>query len=581
MLNNDLHRLLKRQLKKSKLETSDGYDFDKFLDMVNDAYKSFDKDVLHIEHILEKSSKELFKANKFLKLESDFSKTQLENIMNSVQGVLFETDEFGNFIYLNPAWEELTGLTIKESINKNFRDIFIEANLTEKKRIKQFLAQKQSSYQTVFKYNSPNNKKKWIKVNLTLTKNVEGRYNGSIGTMIDITSLKETEIKLNKANKTKDDFVSMMSHEIRTPLNAVIGLSNILLMEEYLPKQLENLKALKYSGEHLLKLISDILDLNKIESNEIQFEEREFILSELLQSVKYNFNVIANEKKIDFRIEKDLEVPNILVGDSLKLSQVLKNLLSNAFKFTNKGSVVLKIEYLGKLEDGFGLSFKVSDTGIGISFNKQKTIFKRFVQAEIATTRLYGGTGLGLAICRKLLKLQNSDIQLVSEPNKGSTFWFNLNFKNTFTTNEYLETITKKPNKFVPLKIKVLVAEDNMINTLVLKKMFINWKVDYKLTADGKELLEAYKKNDYDIILMDLQMPVMDGYQATKRIRTLKNDTKSKIPIIALTAFSQTEIMQKTKTYKMDGHMIKPFKPKELYKLLSFYSDRNQDRLIS
>jgi len=323
------------------------------------------------------------------------------------------------------------------------------------------------------------------------------------------------------------------------------------------------------------------LDLNKIESNEIQFEEREFILSELLQSVKYNFNVIANEKKIDFRIEKDLEVPNILVGDSLKLSQVLKNLLSNAFKFTNKGSVVLKIEYLGKLEDGFGLSFKVSDTGIGISFNKQKTIFKRFVQAEIATTRLYGGTGLGLAICRKLLKLQNSDIQLVSEPNKGSTFWFNLNFKNTFTTNEYLETITKKPNKFVPLKIKVLVAEDNMINTLVLKKMFINWKVDYKLTADGKELLEAYKKNDYDIILMDLQMPVMDGYQATKRIRTLKNDTKSKIPIIALTAFSQTEIMQKTKTYKMDGHMIKPFKPKELYKLLSFYSDRNQDRLIS
>jgi len=581
MLNNDLHRLLKRQLKKSKLETSDGYDFDKFLDMVNDAYKSFDKDVLHIEHILEKSSKELFKANKFLKLESDFSKTQLENIMNSVQGVLFETDEFGNFIYLNPAWEELTGLTIKESINKNFRDIFIEANLTEKKRIKQFLAQKQSSYQTVFKYNSPNNKKKWIKVNLTLTKNVEGKYNGSIGTMIDITSLKETEIKLNKANKTKDDFVSMMSHEIRTPLNAVIGLSNILLMEEYLPKQLENLKALKYSGEHLLKLISDILDLNKIESNEIQFEEREFILSELLQSVKYNFNVIANEKKIDFRIEKDLEVPNILVGDSLKLSQVLKNLLSNAFKFTNKGSVVLKIEYLGKLEDGFGLSFKVSDTGIGISFNKQKTIFKRFVQAEIATTRLYGGTGLGLAICRKLLKLQNSDIQLVSEPNKGSTFWFNLNFKNTFTTNEYLETITKKPNKFVPLKIKVLVAEDNMINTLVLKKMFINWKVDYKLTADGKELLEAYKKNDYDIILMDLQMPVMDGYQATKRIRTLKNDTKSKIPIIALTAFSQTEIMQKTKTYKMDGHMIKPFKPKELYKLLSFYSDRNQDRLIS
>ncbi len=579
MLNNELHRLLKRQLKKSDLDINDP-NLEGFLKMVNQAYKSFDTDVMRIENILEESSKELFRANQLLKIESASTKAQLENIMNSVQGVLFETDMQGNFVYLNQAWEELTGLKVNDSIGQKYSTLLIGKNDKEKRRMERFLSRKQKSYKTIFKYHTPTNTIKWVEINLVLSKDANNNIVGAIGTMIDITSLKETELKLNEANKTKDEFLSMMSHEIRTPLNAVIGLSNVLLMEDYLPQQLENLKALKYSGEHLLLLINDILDLNKIESAKVEFEDREFNLNEFLRTIKYHFKLTAKEKNIEFRIEKDMNVPNLLIGDSLKLSQVIKNLLSNAFKFTETGSVVLHVEYLGKQLNKHNLSFKVSDTGIGIPYAKQKHIFKKFTQAQKSTSRLYGGTGLGLAISKKLLKLQKSDLQLVSEPDKGSTFWFNLGFKESSGSEKTTEVTKGSNGDISTLNIRVLVAEDNEINTLVLKKMLKKWHVDYTLTKHGKELLDVYNDKDFDIILMDLQMPVLDGYQTTAVIRSLQNERKASIPIVALSAFSQDEIKEKTKAFKMDGYMTKPFNPKELYKLLSFYADNRRNRLI-
>lgn len=578
MLNNNIHRLLKRQLKKTNLGACDDAQLNAFLQMVDKAYKSFDKDVNHIENILEESSKELFRANQQLKIESASTKAQLVNIMNSVQGVLFETDTEGNFIYLNKAWEDLMGLKIRDSIGKNFSDLLREKNEKELTAIRRFLSKQQNRYHRVFKYITPSDEIKWIKMNLKLSKYIDGTISGAIGTMIDITSLKETELKLNQANKAKDEFLSMISHEIRTPLNAVIGLSNVLLMEQFLPNQFENLTALKYSGEHLLLLINDVLDFNKIESNTIEFEDYKFDLNEFLRNIKYHFKLVAQEKELDFRIEKEINVPNILIGDKLKLSQILKNLLSNAFKFTEKGSVVLYVEYLGSINNKHSISFKVSDTGIGIPLDKHEYIFKKFTQAKKDTTRLYGGTGLGLAISKKLLNLQGSELQLVSEPQKGSTFWFNLDFK---IANAKIDCIDPKATPSgTPLKLKVLVAEDNDINTLVLKKMLDKWDVEYTMTKNGKELLKIYNKEDFDVILMDLQMPVMDGYQATATIRGLSKPQKAGIPIIALSAFSQEEVKEEAKAYKMDGYMTKPFNPNELYELLSFYSNKKADRLI-
>ena len=349
-------------------------------------------------------------------------------------------------------------------------------------------------------------------------------------------------------------------------------------MENFLPNQFENLTALKYSGEHLLLLINDVLDFNKIESNTIEFEDYKFDLNEFLRNIKYHFKLVAKEKELDFRIEKEINVPNILIGDKLKLSQILKNLLSNAFKFTEKGSVVLYVEYLGSTNNKHSISFKVSDTGIGIPLNKHDYIFKKFTQAKKNTTRLYGGTGLGLAISKKLLNLQGSELQLVSEPKKGSTFWFNLDFKIANTKIDCVDT--KAAPAGTPLKLRVLVAEDNDINTLVLKKMLDKWNVEYTMTKNGKELLQVYNKEDFDVILMDLQMPVMDGYQATATIRGLSKPQKAAIPIIALSAFSQEEVKEEAKAYKMDGYMTKPFNPNELYELLSFYSNKKSERLI-
>lgn len=578
MLDNNLHRLLKRQLKKSNLNAIDNEQLEVFIKMVDQAYRGFDKDISHVENTLEESSKELFRANQQLKLESASTKTQLVNIMNSVQGVLFEINPKGEFVYLNKAWEELMGLSIKDSIDKKISDLIILEEEKEFITLKSFFDQGSTELYRIFRYVTPKKEERWIKMNLKLSKSIKGEISGAIGTMIDITSLKKAQLALNKANEAKDEFLSVMSHEIRTPLNAVIGLSNVLLMEQFLPSQFENLKALKYSGEHLLLLINDVLDFNKIESNTVEFEDYRFDLNEFLRNIKYHFKLIAKEKGLDFRIEKEIKVPNVLIGDKLKLSQIIKNLLSNAFKFTEKGSVILYVEYLGSSTNKHSISFKISDTGIGIPLDKHEYIFKKFTQAQKDTTRLYGGTGLGLAISKKLLNLQGSDLQLVSEPNKGSTFWFNLDFKIVNSTIACIDPKDVSVGK--PLDLKVLVAEDNDINTLVLKKMLDKWKVDYAMTKNGKELIKIYNKEEFDLILMDLQMPVMDGYQATATIRGMSKLEKAMIPIIALSAFSQEEVKEEAKAYKMDGYMTKPFNPNELYNLLSFYADKKANRLI-
>ncbi len=302
-------------------------------------------------------------------------------------------------------------------------------NRHEKQRIKHFLSERKKNYNTVFKYFKPNREVKWIEINMSLTFDKKGNPTGTIGTMSDVTTLKETEIELQRASQAKDEFLSTMSHEIRTPLNAVIGLTNIMLMEEHLPNQVENLQALKYSGEHLLGLINNILDLNKIHSGHVNYVESEFSVSDLLKELESNFKYVAKDKFLVFRISRDIGIPDDLLGDRMMIIQVLKNLLGNAFKFTERGLVELKIEKL-ELNNGLvKLRFSVSDTGIGIPIKKQKDIFDSFVQADYNTSRLYGGTGLGLTISKKILSFMNSDLSLNSNPGKGSNFAFDLNLK--------------------------------------------------------------------------------------------------------------------------------------------------------
>ncbi len=574
MLNNEYHRLLKRQLRKADLSISDHPEFTSFLSMINDAYKSFDKDFNHIEHILEESSKELFVANQHLVFERDKTRTKLENIVDNVGGVIFETDLHGNFTFLNNAWEKYSGFPLEQSIGKSFKDFLDGANIDGNKKINQLISRKKKHIEFIFKHKR-NNKLMWFELKSKQIRDNEGLPIGFIGTIIDVTNLKEIEIELQKASNSKDEFLSTMSHEMRTPLNAVTGLANILLMEDYLPEQVENLKALKYSGEHLLGLINDLLDFDKIKSGKLKLTEKDFSLNYFLENIKSHFMLRAEKKGVLFNVVKGDDIPDNIIGDKLKLTQIVKNLLSNSLKFTEKGSIVLSVQNLGINRNKIGLRFKVIDTGIGISKSNQESIFESFMQASSETSIKYGGTGLGLSISKKLLNLQNSDLIVESELGQGATFSFEITYKVSNRLNLYEPDMIKMQPDYEPLNINIIVAEDNKMNVLILKRFFLKWKVNYKLAENGQEVLQFFESPnfDFDLVLMDLQMPVLDGYETTKIIRNLPNNTKANTPIIALTAFAQTDIKEKTKKYKMNGFMGKPFNPVKLYNLLKSYSN--------
>ncbi|GAA4948850.1 hypothetical protein GCM10023314_22670 [Algibacter agarivorans] len=573
MLNNDLHRLLKRQLKKADLNDLDNPQLTDFLNTINDAYKSFDKDVYHIENILEQSSKELFAANQKLINERDTTKTKLENLVDNIGGVIFETDMHGNFTFLNNAWEKYSGFTIENTLGKSFKDFLVTKNIEGNKESHKLFSKKKKRIEFIFKHKK-NNKLKWFELKSKLIKDNNGLPTGFIGTIIDVTNLKETEVELQKASKSKDEFLSTMSHEIRTPLNAVTGLTNILLMEDYLPEQVENLKALKYSGEHLLGLINDLLDFDKIKSGKLKVIEKDFSLNYFLENIKSHFQLRAEKKGVVFNVIKENNIPDNIIGDKLKLTQIVKNLLSNSLKFTEKGSIVLSVQNLGFDKNKISLKFKIIDTGIGISKSRQESIFESFMQANSETSLKYGGTGLGLSISKKLLNLQNSNLIVESKLGQGATFSFEITYKVSNRLNLYEPDMIKMQPNYAPLNINVLVAEDNKMNILILKRFFLKWKVNYKVAENGEEVLQFFESSNFDLVLMDLQMPILDGYQTAKVIRNMSDKSKANIPIVALTAFAQTDIKEKTKRYKMNGFMGKPFNPEKLYALLKSYSKK-------
>jgi PAS domain S-box-containing protein len=576
MLNNDYHRLLKRQLRKADLNVLANPEFIDFLNSVNYAYASFDKDVKHVENILEESSKELFVANQKLRNERDVSKTKLENLIDNVGGIIFETDLDGNFTFLNSAWEEYSGFTIENSLGKSFKDFLNGIIIDDKTDVSQLFAKDKKYIEFIFQ-KEKDGQLLWFELKCKLVDGYNGSYQGFAGIMVDITDLKTIEIELQKASKSKDQFLSTMSHEIRTPLNAVTGLANILLMEDHLPEQVVNLKALKYSGEHLLGLINDLLDFDKIKSGKMKVNDKVFSLTNFLENIKSHFTLRTQQKGIRFNIINENQLPSNIIGDKLKLTQIINNLLGNALKFTASGGITIKVKNLGINYNKINLLFRVIDTGIGIPKERQASIFESFMQANSETSIKYGGSGLGLSITKKLLNLQGSDLNVDSEEGGGATFSFQITYKVTNSLNLYEPEMVKILTEYEPLHMNVLVAEDNKMNVLIMKRFLEKWKINYRIANNGKEALEHINNSeiDFNLILMDLQMPELNGYQTATIIRNLKDKTKANLPIIALTAFAQTDIKEKTKRHKMNGFMGKPFNPIKLYKLLKEYSNKS------
>jgi len=396
-------------------------------------------------------------------------------------------------------------------------------------------------------------------------------FRETLAVIIDISRLKETQEELIRAKeiaeeaaRAKQQFLSTMSHEIRTPMNAVIGMAHLLLQENPRPDQMENLHSLKFSAENLLVLINDVLDFSKIEAGKIAFEEADFDLHSLLEGLRQSFVFKAADKNIQLECRIESDVPKIVIGDPVRLNQVLTNLMSNAMKFTEQGKVSLTARVAGSDEKTTRIEFSVSDTGIGISPDHIGKIFDSFVQASPDTTRKYGGTGLGLAICKQLLRLKNSNIQVESEPGKGSRFYFTLAFRNS-CLKHISDTDDIGKINYEKLKgKKVLLVEDNEINRLVAYKFLRKWGMEITEAGNGKEALEHLQKNTFDLVLMDLQMPVIDGYEATRLIRSSMPSGKT-IPIVALTASLMNEVQEKIITSGMNDLILKPFNPGELY----------------
>jgi PAS domain S-box-containing protein len=376
----------------------------------------------------------------------------------------------------------------------------------------------------------------------------------------------EAQEKAEIAMKSKQQFLSNMSHEIRTPLNGIIGFTKVILKTDLSAKQKEYLTAIKMSGDTLIVLINDILDLAKVDAGKMTFEQTPFKIASSISSMMHLFETKIQEKNLVLVKEYDSKIPTVLVGDPVRLHQIILNLVSNAVKFTTKGRITISVKLLKEESENVTIEFAIADTGIGISADKINNIFENFHQASSNTTRLYGGTGLGLAIVKQLVESQGGTIQVHSTVDKGSVFSFTLNFLKTDAEAEVVTEILELDKDIK--NIKVLVVEDMPLNQLLMKTILDDFGFERDIADNGLIAIEKLKDKSYDVVLMDLQMPEMNGFEATEYIR---KTLKSKIPIIALTADVTTVDLAKCKAVGMNDYIAKPVDETLLYsKIVGF-----------
>ena len=528
------------------------------------------------------ATKELEELSYAAKLASQYSLSLIE----ASRDPLVTINTNGKITDMNEALVNITGMTRNELTDSDFFDYFTEQQ--KAREVYQEVFEKGSVADSPLTLRHKEGKLTDVLFNGSVYKDDKGNVVGVVIVARDVTEQKRiaseliearifaelaTEIaeeaKINaesatiiaeNAVKAKQQFLSNMSHEIRTPMNAIIGFTKVVLKTELTTKQKEYLNAIKMSGDALIVLINDILDLAKVDAGKMTFEKRPFKMKSSIAAMLHLFETKIQEKNLKLIKEYDNKIPDVLVGDPIRLHQIILNLVSNAVKFTSKGKIIVSVHLLHEDEDKVIIEFAVTDTGIGIPKEKTGKIFENFQQASSGTSRLYGGTGLGLAIVKQLVEPQGGSIRVRSTVNEGSTFSFTLSFQKTNAEaeleNEIMELDTELKN------IKVLVVEDIPLNQLLMKTLLDDFGFARDIAENGKIAIEKLKENDYDIILMDLQMPEMNGFEATEYIR---NTMKSKIPIIALTADVTTVDLAKCKAVGMNDYIAKPIDERLLY----------------
>ncbi|MBW3559104.1 MAG: response regulator [Proteobacteria bacterium] len=383
------------------------------------------------------------------------------------------------------------------------------------------------------------------------------------------TALRQAAETADRANTAKTEFLAAMSHEIRTPLNGVLGMAAALETTPLSDLQRRMLGVINESGQSLMTLLSDILDLSKVEAGHMEFEQTPFDLSASLQAVENLYEETARAKNLELRVSAEPEARGVYLGDPTRLRQVLQNLISNALKFTANGGVEVRASAT-TAPGGRVVRFEVTDTGVGVSEEARDRLFSKFMQADRSTSRKFGGTGLGLAICRELVTAMNGEIGVNSEEGRGSTFWFTLPLELAAGAEPEPEVVEEER----PLRI--LAAEDNATNQFVLKAILGQAGLEAQFVENGRLAVEAVRAADYDLILMDLHMPEMDGLTATQTIRAL-GGSKGAIPIVAVTAEAMPEQVRKCLAAGMDAHVAKPIRPDVLYGVIEEVLTRAPD----
>jgi PAS domain S-box-containing protein len=524
-----------------------------------------------------KNQELLVQAEQLKKLNTDLIDQKLRSeyslsLIEASHDPLFAISTEGKITDMNNASVKVTGITRPKLIGTDFFDYFTEPQMAREVY--------QKVFENGFVADSPlilrhkNGKLIHVLFNGSVYKDDKGNVLGAAIVARDVTNQKIIETELIEAKvfaenstiiaknavKAKQQFLSNMSHEIRTPMNAIIGFTKVVLRTNITDKQKEYLNAIKISGDALIVLINDILDLAKVDAGKMTFEKTPFKMKSSIAAMLHLFETKIQEKNLKLVKEYDSKIPDVLVGDPIRLHQIILNLVSNAVKFTSKGKITVSVDLLHEDEDKVILKFAVTDTGIGISEEKIGTIFENFQQATSETSRLYGGTGLGLAIVKQLIEPQNGTIRVNSTIHKGSTFSFTLPFQKTNSDVELENELTEIDSEMK--NIKVLVVEDIALNQLLMKTLLDDFGFELDIAENGKIAIEKLQEKDFDIILMDLQMPEMNGFEATKYIR---NTMHSTIPIIALTADVTTVDVDKCKAVGMNDYIAKPVDETELY----------------
>ena len=393
--------------------------------------------------------------------------------------------------------------------------------------------------------------------------NMENTQRAVLNILEDYSDAKE---KAEESTRLKEAFLANMSHEIRTPMNAIIGFSDLLSKGNLAAKEKEYVRTIKTAGENLLTIINDILDISKIEAGMMAFEDHSFSVKDIFKSLNVMLMGKAKEKNLELTFKHEEDIPDVLLGDTTRLTQIIINLVGNAIKFTQKGSVEVNVKVLknkpNNLNENTWLEFSVEDTGIGIPPDKIKNIFERFCQAESHTTRKYGGTGLGLSIAKQLIELQGGNLSVKSTFKEGSIFTFSIPYKKSVEVLLAQDTTEKKYDMEYLSTIDILLVEDNKLNVMLILSLFSEYRLKVQVAENGSVAIDKLKELNFDIVLMDMEMPVMNGYESATFIR---KNLKSNIPIIAMTAHAMAGERERCLSLGMNEYISKPINANVLF----------------